>query len=70
MGSFGSDGGSSKNGFATPTFCKNDGGNPRTTQYLHTFEVFVHPEYDQQLFFSYMVDFPDKILYYNCELKS
>ena len=70
MRSSGVDGGSSRNKFATPTICKIDGGNPRTTQYLHTFEVFVHPDYDQQLFLSYMVDFPDKILYYNRELES
>ena len=61
MRSSGADGDSSKNGFATPTICQTDGGNPRTTQYLNTFEVFAHPDYDKPLFFSYMVDTPNKI---------
>ena len=41
--------GSFMDGFATPTDCKIDGGNPwQTTQYQLTFDVFVHPDYDQQ----------------------
>ena len=62
--------GSFADGSATPTNCKIDGGNPSITQYLHTFDVFAHPDNDQQLFFSYMVDIPDKITSYNRELAS
>ena len=58
-------------GSATPTNCKIDGGNPRqTTQYQHNFDVFAHPDYDQQFLFSNMVDFPDKIMSYSRELEN
>ena len=61
--------GSFMDGFATPTNCKIDGGNPRqATQHEHTFDVFVHPDYDQQFLFSNMVDFPEKIMSYSREL--
>ena len=62
--------GSFMDGSATPTNCKIDGGNPSITQYLHTVDVFAHPDNDQQVFFSHMVDIHEKILYYNRELES
>ena len=39
-----------------------------TPQYHLTLDAFVHPAYDQQFFFSNMVDFYEKVMSYDREL--